>query len=163
MRIAIVVSRYNPEITESLLEGARAEFERCGGSGEDLLVVRAPGAFELPVLAQASTAGQDAVVALGCVIQGETRHDEVIADAIANGLIRVALDSGVPTLFGVLTTGTFEQAKARAQAPRSGRSSAAGSGKLSVDNKGVEAMAAAIDAVLELRRVQSVRAAGAIS
>lgn len=126
---------------DRLLSGATTEFMRLGGAPDDLVIVRVPGAFELTVAALAmarASSGRpvDAVVALGCLIRGETAHDRVIADAVAQGLIRVSLETGVPTLFGVLTVETFEQAEARA-------GGVAG-------NKGAEAMASAVEIVRAL-------------
>ncbi len=138
LRIAIVASRFNASIVDLMLAGAESEFLRCGGEKDRLHVVRVPGAFELPVVAAAlaRTEDFDAILALGCLIKGETVHDRVIADAVAQGLVQIGIDTGIPVLFGVLTVDTFEQAKARAEGGRSG--------------KGAECMAAAIETVAAL-------------
>lgn len=114
-RIAVVVSRFNSEVTDRLLDGALAALRGAGVADADVAVVRVPGAFELPLAAQkAITAGKvDAVVALGAVIRGETSHYDAVCEAAQQGLLRVGLDSGVPVLFGVLTCDTDEQAAAR--------------------------------------------------
>jgi len=159
LRVAIVVSRYHSAVTDALLEGACAEFLRLGGEPEALVVVRAPGAFELPVLAAAAAEEFDAVVTLGCVVAGETRHDHVIADAVAGGLTRVAVESSVPIGFGVLTVSSLEQAKARAQ-PVSSAGEQRGDEKRAVGNKGVEAMNAAISAASAIRRLRGLECRG---
>ena len=116
LRIAVVVSRYNAEITDSLLAGAQGAFESMGGEAENLTVIRVPGSFELPALAGVcARSGQfDGVVTLGCLIRGKTIHDRVIADAVAGALASISATTGIPVGFGLLTTDTFEQAKARA-------------------------------------------------
>ena len=159
LRVAVVVARYNPAVTDRLLEGAAAEFARLGGEAGSLEVLPAPGAFELPVLARAAIdRGVDAVVALGCLIRGETRHDAVIADAVAGALAGLSAETGVPIGFGLLTVTTAEQAAARSQpVVESGRAGAAPDGveKGVVSNKGVEAMAAAVHVATVLRRLRS--------
>lgn len=155
LRIAVVVSRYNRNVTDRLLDGAATEFRRLGGRPEDLLVIPAPGAFELVVLARAALERVDAVVALGCLIRGETRHDRVIGDSVAAELARLGVDTGKAVGFGLLTVETPEQAAARSQPlGREASSLAPGSAKAPVDNKGVEAMAAA---VLTARTLEKIR------
>ncbi len=112
-RVAIVVSRYNHPITGALLRGA---LDVCDRAGVEARVYPAPGSYELPALALAcAESGRYAgVVALGCLIRGETRHDRYIAEAVASGLVGVTLKTGVPATFGVLTVDTPKQAKARA-------------------------------------------------
>ena len=117
LRIGIVAARFNAEVVERLIETAREELARLGVRPEDVVLVRVPGAFELPIMAQAllrSAAPPDAVVCLGAVIQGETRHFDFVAGAAANGILRVGLDAGRPVIFGVLTTNTMAQARDRA-------------------------------------------------
>ena len=140
LRIAIVRSGFNLEITDGLLEGARDLCEQTGVLG--LTVVDAPGAFELPLIAQAlAGVGHDAVVALGAVIEGETDHYEHIANRASEGLMRVMLDTGVPVAFGILTVREWDHARARSDpGPR---------------NKGAEAALAAIGAALALRSIAS--------
>jgi len=115
-RFAILASRWNPRISDALVAGARKAFADHGVGGEAVDVVRVPGAWELPQAAArvASTGRHAALVALGCVVRGDTRHFEHVADTCAQGLMRVALDSGVPVLNGVLATDRFEDAEARA-------------------------------------------------
>ncbi len=114
LRFAIAVSRFNPAITERLLEGAIASLQEAGCAEEDVSVTRVPGAWELPLAAQ-RLAGLpvDAVICLGAVIRGDTPHFDYVAGECARGLMDVQLASGVPIVFGVLTTDTLEQAEAR--------------------------------------------------
>lgn len=138
LRIAIVASSYHADVTGALRAGAAASLALRGGTVA--VDESAPGAFELPMVAQAVAARGDidAVVALGCVLTGETSHDRYISDAVAHGLMQVALRHGIPVTFGVLTCVTIEQARARAGGAKG--------------NKGGEAMDAAIDAALAMRR-----------
>jgi 6,7-dimethyl-8-ribityllumazine synthase len=131
--LAIVVSRYNASITDRLLEGALAEYRARGGAPTAVDVFPAPGSYELPAIALAAAASRryGAVVALGCLIKGETSHDRYIAEAVAHGLVEVTMRTGVPVALGVLTVDTPEQAAARAGG--------------SQGNKGREAVAAALE------------------
>jgi 6,7-dimethyl-8-ribityllumazine synthase len=115
-RYAIVISRFNELVTERLLAGARHCLQSHGAGEDDIDVVSVPGAWELPLAADMAVrrGGYAAVVALGCVIRGDTPHFDYVAGAAANGLARVALDSSIPVSLGVLTTDTPEQALARA-------------------------------------------------
>jgi 6,7-dimethyl-8-ribityllumazine synthase len=115
-RVAIVLSRFNGDVTNRLLESAFAELDRVGIDREHVTVMPVPGAFELPLgaMALAKTRRYVAIVALGCVIRGETAHFEYVAGEAASGLQLAALETGVPVAFGVLTTDTLEQAMARA-------------------------------------------------
>ena len=133
LRFALVVSRFNDSITASLRAGARAALAQAGAAAGDVEDYDVPGAYELPQAARAiaETARFDAVVALGCVIRGQTPHFDYICSAVAHGLMAAAGETGVPMSFGVLTTDSEEQARARA-----------GAGP---DNKGFEAAAAAIE------------------
>ena len=133
LRIGVAVSRYHSRITTALRDGAIRQFRNAGGGLEDLEIVSAPGAFELTAVCRALAARQDidAVVALGCVIAGETSHDRYIAGAVAQGLASITVTSGVPVTFGVLTCDDMAQAKARAGGDRG--------------NKGADAMTAAIE------------------
>jgi len=132
LRVAIVAARYNEKIVEPLIAGARAAWLAAGGEARSLRLERVPGAFELPLAAQvvAQRGGVDAVVALGCVIRGDTAHFEFVAGECARGLQQVMLSTGVPVSFGVLTTETSAQAEERA-APGPG-------------NKGAEALLTAV-------------------
>lgn len=115
---AIVVARFNAHITELLLEGALEAFVSHGVRPEDLEVIRVPGAFEIPgtVARLVERGGVDGIVALGCVIRGETAHFEFVAGEAARGLAALSRDHAVPIIFGVLTTETLEQAFVRAGA-----------------------------------------------
>jgi 6,7-dimethyl-8-ribityllumazine synthase len=116
LRLAIVAAEYNATIVDQLLAGATAQWRASGGAASAVRLARVPGAFELPLAAQRLIAGGgiDAVVALGCVIRGDTAHFDYVAGECARGLQRVMLDSGVPVAFGVLTTNTEAQARERA-------------------------------------------------
>ncbi len=142
-KVAIVAARFNDFIVASLLKGATAAWLDRGGPAEDLVVARVPGAFELPVAARrlALSGRYDAVVALGCVIRGDTPHFEYVAGECARGLQLASLETGVPIIFGVLTVETVEQALERA-------ATAAG-------NKGGEAMAAALEMASLMARLSS--------
>jgi 6,7-dimethyl-8-ribityllumazine synthase len=113
--VAIVAARFNGEITNRLLAAALAELERLGVRHEAITVMPVPGAFELPLaaMALAKTRQFACVVALGCVVRGETPHFEYIASEAASGLQLAALETGVPVAFGVLTVENVEQAEAR--------------------------------------------------
>jgi 6,7-dimethyl-8-ribityllumazine synthase len=115
-RFAVVAARFNEVVTGKLVDGALACLRAHGIAEDDLVVVWVPGAFELPVVARrlAGPGGYDAVICLGAVIRGETAHFEHVAGQAAEGIRRVAEGTGVPTIFGVLTTETFEQATDRA-------------------------------------------------
>jgi 6,7-dimethyl-8-ribityllumazine synthase len=148
LRIAVVRSLFNRPVTDGLLAGAREALDEMGASRNDVAVFDLPGAFELPLAAQAAArAGRfDAVVALGAVIEGETDHYEHVAREAAAGLAAVARETGVPVAFGVLTVRQEEHARRRAAA--------------GPDNKGAEAARAA---VMTARALQAIRAAGKAS
>ena len=116
LRIAIVASRFNGLIVESLIDGAIDAFVRTGGLEQDITIVRCPGAFEVPQVVRRVLArgGVDAVVALGAVIRGATPHFDYVAGQAASGLGHVANTADVPVVFGILTTETIEQALERA-------------------------------------------------
>ena len=115
-RYAILASRWNPRITDRLVEGAREALADNGVGSDDYDVIRVPGSWELPqIAARIAGSGRYAgIVALGCVIRGDTRHFEHVADECARGLMRVAIDSGVPIANGVLAVERHEDALARA-------------------------------------------------
>jgi len=142
-RFALVVSRFNDGVTTRLRDRARAALSEAGAAAGDVEEFSVPGAFELPQAARglAETGRFDAIVALGCVIRGETPHFEYISSAVAHGLMSAAGDTGVPMSFGVLTTDTQAQAMARA-----------GEGP---DNKGFEAAAAAIEMARLFRQLRA--------
>jgi 6,7-dimethyl-8-ribityllumazine synthase len=116
VRFAILASRWNPRITDALVAGARKAFVDNGVAEAAVDVIRVPGAWELPMVAArlGAAGGHAAIVALGCVVRGDTRHYEHVADRCAEGLMRVALDYRLPVLNGVLATERFEDAEARA-------------------------------------------------
>jgi len=132
LRIGIAVADWNPEVTGALLEGALTTLTDKGVDREDIYVYHVPGSFELPQAASLMITGMDldVVICLGCIIQGETRHFEFIAQAVAQSSMQLGIETDVPVIFGVLTTDTHEQAKARAGGKHG--------------NKGDEAAAAAI-------------------
>lgn len=131
-RIAIVVSKWNEKITDALAEGCIMTLKQAGVKGKNMTTVEVPGSFELPSAAKMIVENKkvDAVICLGCIIKGETRHDEFIAQAVAKGIMDLNLRYNIPFVFGVLTCETMEQAQSRA-----GRK---------YGNKGVEAAATAI-------------------
>jgi len=132
-KVAVVAARFNDFIVSSLLKGATASWLERGGAAEDLLVARVPGAFELPVVARklALSGGYDAIVALGCVIRGDTPHFDYVAGESARGLQLASLETGIPIVFGVLAVETVEQALERAAT--------------SAGNKGGESMETALE------------------
>jgi 6,7-dimethyl-8-ribityllumazine synthase len=132
-RFALVVSRFNETVTNSLRDAAAAALKEAGAADGNVQVFSVPGAYEIPQAARAAAeAGRfDAIVCLGCIIRGETPHFDYIASAVAHGITAAAGETGIPMAFGVLTTDNEEQAAARS-----------GPGH---DNKGREAAAAAIE------------------
>ncbi|HIJ80708.1 MAG TPA: 6,7-dimethyl-8-ribityllumazine synthase [Desulfuromonadales bacterium] len=131
----IVVSRFNSFISERLLEGALDSLLRHGADDSDIHVARVPGAFEIPLAAQkmAAAGKYDAIICLGAVIRGSTPHFDYVASEVSKGVASVSLQSGVPVIFGVLTTDTIEQAVERAGTK--------------AGNKGFEAAVTAIETV----------------
>ena len=115
-RFVIIASRWNPRIVEALIDGARHAFAAHGVGDDAVDVVRVPGAWEIPMAAGKLAASERyaAILALGCVVRGETRHYEHVADGCAQGLMRVALDHGVPVLNGVLAVERHQDAQSRA-------------------------------------------------
>ncbi len=116
LRIGLLVSRFNSFVSERLVEGAIDALLRHGGEQEDISVVRVPGAYEIPPTAKqmAESGRYDAIVCLGAVIRGATPHFEYVSAEVSKGVASVAIDSGIPVTFGVLTTDTIEQAIERA-------------------------------------------------
>ena len=146
LTIAIVTSRYHGAVTNALRDGAVEAFTDAGGDPAALIHVDAPGTFELPVLCRHCCDGNSidvphGVVAIGCVIRGETTHDRHINEAVSNQLAALAVDSGIPIGFGVLTCQTIEQAMARAGGEKG--------------NKGVEAMQAVLQTIASMRSLGS--------
>lgn len=115
-KFGIVASRFNDFVTKELISGCIDTLVRHGAKEEDLLVSWAPGAFEIPLVAQkiAGSKSYDAVICLGAVIRGATPHFDYIAAEVAKGVAKVSLDSGIPVIFGVITADTIEQAIERA-------------------------------------------------
>jgi 6,7-dimethyl-8-ribityllumazine synthase len=140
-RFAIIVSRFNEEVTAGLLKGARAALAEASVRDEDVTILRVPGAFEIPVAAmRAAESGRfDAVICVGCLIKGDTMHFEHIASAACHGIIEAAAATGVPMALGVLTTLTEAQALARAADGEA--------------NKGREAARAAVEMATLFRRL----------
>src|SRR4029077_669510 len=133
MRFGLVVSRFNSFITERLLAGAMDALEKGGASAEQTDLVRVPGSFEIPVAAKKMVLARhyDAIIAIGCILRGETAHFDYIAAEVARGIQLAQLDTGVPVIFCVLTCDTLEQAIDRAG--------------LKSGNKGYEAGLAALE------------------
>jgi 6,7-dimethyl-8-ribityllumazine synthase len=141
MRLAVVASRFNDDVTKLLLDGALYELADRGLEPESIPVVWVPGAFEIPLIAKqlAESGERDAVICVGAVIRGDTPHFDFVATECASGISRVALETGVPIAFGVLTTDDRDQALARAGGPEG--------------NKGAEAAASAVEMVDLLRQL----------
>lgn len=141
MRFALVVSRYNEFVTDKLVQGALDTLVRHGAAQKSIAQYVVPGAWEIPVAAQAAARSEsfDAVICIGCVIRGQTPHFDFVARGVADGAMRVSLDARIPVTFGVITADTTEQAVDRA------------GGK--VGNKGAEAALAAIELVALLREM----------
>ncbi len=138
---AIVVARFNDLVTARLLDGAVDTLSRHGVADDQMLVVHVPGSFEIPIVADrlAKSGKYAAVICLGAVIQGETTHHEYINHQVAAGIMQIGRETGVPTIFGVLTCQTTDQALARA------------GGK--AGNKGAEAALTAIETISLLRQI----------
>jgi 6,7-dimethyl-8-ribityllumazine synthase len=135
MKFALIASRFNAFIVERLVDGAIDAIVRSGGSGDDITVVRCPGAFEIPQVARrvVEHGGFDAILCLGCVIRGATPHFDYVAGEAAKGVGQLAMHAKVPVVFGILTTDTIEQAVERAGTK--------------AGNKGFDAAQAAIEMV----------------
>ena len=140
-RIGIVAARFNEFITSKLIGGALDAFKRHGGNEADVDLAWVPGAFEIPLVAKrmASTGKYDAVVCLGAVIRGATPHFDMVANEATKGIANVGLQTGVPVIFGVLTTDSIEQAVERAGTK--------------AGNKGYDAMTIAIEMVNLLKQI----------
>lgn len=138
IRVAIVAASWHDQVMDGLLEGARSYLSEAGAKVTE---VRVPGSFEVPIVAQKLAAGYDVVVALGVIIRGGTPHFDYVCSAVTDGLGRVALDTGTPIGFGILTCDTVEQALDRAGLPGSS------------EDKGREAASAAVETWLVLREL----------
>lgn len=140
LSIAIAAARFNSTIVERLVEGAVDGLQRSGVADDAITIARCPGAWELPLVCQKLAAGSyDAVIALGCVIRGDTPHFDHVAGECSKGVSKVALDSGKPVIFGVLTTDTVDQAWNRAG--------------IKAGNKGFESAMAAIEMINLLKKL----------
>ena len=150
LRFGIVVSRFNSFITERLLTAAVDALERAGAAGENVDVVHVPGAFELPLAAKklAATGRYDALIAIGCILRGETAHYDYVCSETSRGLQLAQMDSGLPIIFCVLTCDTLEQAIDRAG--------------LKGGNKGFEAGLAAIEMAHLSRKLASGKSSSAV-
>ena len=135
MKIALVVSRFNSFLTEQLVKGAADAFVRLGGDEKDLLLVRVPGAYEIPLVAKRLAAAKavDAVLALGAVVQGATAHADLINQATAKAFEEISVETGVPVLDGVVSAENLEQAVERCGTKQG--------------NKGFSAMQSAVEMV----------------
>lgn len=133
LRLAIVISRFNEAICKRLEDGAIRALKACHVGDDSVDIVKVPGAFEIPLVARklAASKGYDAVICLGAVIRGETPHFDYVAGETARGITNAAADTGIPMIFGVLTTDTVEQAIARSADD--------------ADNKGAQAVLAAVE------------------
>lgn len=142
LRFAIVAARFNDVVVEPLIRGAVDALVRHGAAAGQIEIVRVPGAFDIPLIVRklAVSARHDAVIALGAVVRGQTPHFDYVAGQCASGLAAIALDTGVPVAFGVLTTDTMEQAMDRA------------GGK--AGNKGADAALVAVELANLLRRLE---------
>jgi 6,7-dimethyl-8-ribityllumazine synthase len=147
LRVGFACAEFNGGITDRMLTGALDELERAGSDLGAVVVAWAPGAFELPLVARglAASGRVDAVVALGAVIRGDTGHYDFVAGECASGLQRVQLDTGLPVVFGVLTTDTVEQALVRSRPDGS--------------NKGAEAARTALEAAALLAGIEDLPSA----
>jgi 6,7-dimethyl-8-ribityllumazine synthase len=143
LRFAFVAARFNDFVVEPLIRGALDALKRHGATEKQIEIVRVPGAFDIPIVARklALSRRYDALIALGAVVRGQTPHFDYVAGECASGLARIALETGVPVAFGVLTTDTMEQAVDRA------------GGK--AGNKGADAALAAVEMANLLRRLES--------
>jgi 6,7-dimethyl-8-ribityllumazine synthase len=142
LRFAIVVSRFNSFITERLLQGALDALQRAGATDQDVDVVHVPGSFELPLAAKklAAAGRHNALIAIGCILRGETAHYDYVCSETARGLQLAQMDSGVPIMFCVLTCDTLEQAIDRAG--------------LKGGNKGFEAGLGAVEMAQLMRKLR---------
>ena len=138
LRVAIVASRFNQELCDAMVKDAQAALKACRIPPGQIVTIRVPGSFELPVAASrlARTEAYDAIICLGVLIKGETKHDQYIADGVAKGLMDVAVATGTPVAFGVLTTENKAQAEARA---------------LGTQKKGWEAAMSAVETALTFK------------
>ena len=142
LRVAVVVSRFNADVTQRLYDGCEEQLSASGVANADIAVVQVPGCFELPLMAKhlATNGRFDAIICLGAVIRGDTPHFEYVSSATASGVQRAALDTGVPVVFGVLTVDNEQQAYDRVGGP--------------AGHKGREAALTAIEMARAMQRVK---------
>ena len=142
-QFGIVVSKFNEMVTSRLLDGAIQALKQSGASDQQIRVVRVPGAFEIPLVARrlAKTGRFNAIICLGAVIRGETAHFDYICTQASHGIAQASYDTGIPVIFGVLTTNTVEQALERAGTPER--------------NRGTHAAQAAIEMATLMDRINS--------
>ncbi len=140
LRVRIVASKYNRAIVDALLEGALKALRAHGVHGKDIMVVRVPGAFEIPLALEQVGGECDAQIALGCVIRGETAHFDQVVGQCSHGLLDAMASLGIPVAFGVLMVENIEQARARAGG---------------VSNRGEEAALAAIETASLLKKIKA--------
>ena len=143
LKIALVASRFNSFLVEQLVKGAEDAFLRLGGNGDDLVLVRVPGAYEIPVVAKrlAASGAYNAVVGLGTVVQGATAHAGLICETTARAFSQIALETGVPVTDGVVSAENLEQAVERCGTKQG--------------NKGFSALQAAVELANVLRRLDN--------
>lgn len=157
LRIGMVVSRYHADVTGSMQKAAIDAFVNAGGNPNNLQILPAPGTFELTAICRAMAHARtrtgapavDAIVALGCIITGETTHDQYIAQSVTQGLTSITVHTGIPIAFGVLTCQSIEQARTRSIHVTGDRT-----------NKGTEAMLAAIECSNTIKVAETVRGLG---
>ncbi|MCY2961235.1 MAG: 6,7-dimethyl-8-ribityllumazine synthase [Planctomycetota bacterium] len=144
--MGIVVASFHEELTGAMADSAESELLACGLDGDDVIVVRVPGSFELPIVARrlAASGEVDAVLCFGLVLRGETEHDRWVAEGCVHGLMQASLETDVPIHLGVLTCATMEQARARALPLELG-------GR---EDKGREVARAAIETLLALDEIE---------
>ncbi|MBU4257414.1 6,7-dimethyl-8-ribityllumazine synthase [Candidatus Parcubacteria bacterium] len=136
LKIAIAQARFNSDITDALARGAVKALKEAGVRDDDIKIFQAPGSFEIPLLCQklAKTKKYNGIIAIGAVIKGETAHFDYIAEAAADGIMRVMLDCNMPIAFGVITTYNMKQAQARAGNNKSNKGYEAGMALVEVIN-----------------------------
>ena len=160
-KIAIAVARFNSDITEALLNGALHTLSEAGVSDTNIDIARVPGAFELPLICRemALTGRYNAIIALGCVIQGETPHFQFISGECASGCMQTGLETGIPVIFGVLTADTLAQAQLRSDSKIYQSSNVFDKDRQEKttpkSNKGSEAALAALELASLLDQIQS--------
>lgn len=144
--VGIVVAGFHQDLTDAMADSAERELLECGLGEDDVIVVRVPGSFELPIVARrlAASGEVDAVLCFGLVLRGETEHDRWVAEGCVHGLMQASLETDVPIHLGVLTCATMDQARARALPPELG-------GR---EDKGREVARAAIETLLALDEVE---------